>query len=280
MASSQQERGEAFRALHTGPGAFVIPNPWDGGSARLLAGLGFKALATTSSGFAMTLGRVDYQVTRDEKLAHLKTLTDAVDVPISADLENLWAASAADAAETMRLAAATGIVGGSIEDYTGNPDDPILAMDEAVRRVAAAVEVARGLPFPFTVTARAENLLHGRDDLDDTIARLKAFEEVGADVLYAPGLRTLDQIKTVCDAVSKPVNVLGVFVKGASVDQMAEAGAKRISLGGAMARAAAGEVIRASRELLDAGTQTFVARVAGAELGEAMKAGAKASDSA
>ena len=196
MPTSLQERGEAFRALHAEPGAFVIPNPWDAGSARLLAGLGFKALATTSSGFAMTLGRLDYQVTREEKLAHLQVLTAAVDAPISADLENLWASSAEEAAETMRLAAETGIVGGSIEDYSGNPADPILRLDEAVRRVAAVVEVARGLPFPFTVTARAENLLHGRVDLDDTIARLKAFEEVGADVVYAPGLRTLDQIKT------------------------------------------------------------------------------------
>lgn len=274
MATTQKDRGEAFRALHEDPGAFVIPNPWDAGSARLLAGLGFKALATTSSGFAMTLGRLDYQVTREEKLAHLRSLVAAVDVPISADLENLWASSAHEAAETMRMAADTGAVGGSIEDFSGNRDDPILPMDEAVRRVAAVVEMARGLDTPFLVTARAENLLHGRDDLDDTIARLKAYEEVGADVLYAPGLRTVEQIKQVADAVNKPINVLGVFVRDASVDDMAAAGAKRISLGGALARAAAGEVIRASQELLGDGTHTFAKRAARGELDEALKAGA------
>lgn len=270
---TQAEKAETFRKLHEREGAFVIPNPWDVGSAVLLAGMGFEALATTSSGFAMTLGRSDYQVSRDEKLAHCRALAEAVDVPISADLENCFAHDPDGVAETIRLAAATGIVGCSVEDASGDADNPIYEFDHAVARVEAAVRVARALDFPFTLTARAEGLLHGQTDLAPIIARLQAFEAAGADVLYAPGLRDLDQIRAVTLAVSKPVNVLNVFVRDASVADMAAAGAKRISVGGALARAAMGEVIRAAEELRDQGTHTFAKRMARAEMQQFMNAG-------
>ncbi|MEM9028892.1 MAG: isocitrate lyase/phosphoenolpyruvate mutase family protein [Pseudomonadota bacterium] len=262
---TQAEKATAFRDLHERDGAFVIPNPWDVGSAKMLAGLGFEALATTSSGFAMTLGRNDYKITREEKLAHCRALTDAVDLPISGDLEKCFADDPAGVAETIKLVAEAGLVGGSVEDATQDADAPIFPFDAAVARVAAAVEAARALPFPFILTARAEGLLHG-GEFDDVIARLKAFEAAGADVLYAPGLRDLEQIKTVCSAVSKPVNVLNVFVRDASVADMAAAGAKRISVGAGLARAAAGEFLRAAEELRDAGTHTFVKRAARGEM--------------
>ena len=191
MAASQAERARAFRALHERPGAFVIPNPWDVGTARILAGLGFEALATTSAGMAFALGRRDGAVSRDDALAHARTIVGATALPVSADLENGFGDAPETVAETIRLAAGTGLVGGSIEDATGDPDRPIYDRSLAVERIAAAVEAARALPFPFTLTARAENFLHGRPDLDDTIGRLQAFEAAGADVLYAPGLRDL-----------------------------------------------------------------------------------------
>ena len=229
------EKAESFRALHRREGAFIIPNPWDVGSARLLAALGFEALATTSSGFAYSLGRADGEVTLEETLEHCRVLCAATDLPVSADLENGYADDPVTAAKAITLAGNAGVAGGSIEDYGGNDSQSIYDFGLAVERVTAAVEAARALPYAFTLTARAENLLHGRDDLDDTIRRLQAFEVAGADVLYAPGLTTLDQVRAVTDAVKKPVNVLATMLKGATLEQLAEAGAKRISIGGALA---------------------------------------------
>jgi 2-methylisocitrate lyase-like PEP mutase family enzyme len=244
--------------LHERPGAFVIPNPWDVGTARILAGLGFEALATTSAGMAFALGRRDGAVSRDDALAHARTIVGATALPVSADLENGFGAAPETVAETIRLAAGTGLVGGSIEDATGDPDRPIYDRSLAVERIAAAAEAARGLPFPFTLTARAENFLHGRPDLDDTIGRLQAFESAGADVLYAPGLRDLGMIRTVCAAVGRPVNVImGLAGAPFSVDQLAAAGVRRISLGSALARAALGAFLRAAREIGEQGTFGF-----------------------
>lgn len=206
--TTQREKAERFKTLHERDGAFLIPNPWDAGCARLLQGLGFEALATTSAGFAQTLGRLDGSVTLEEKLAHCRALSEVTDVPLSADLENGFADDPQSVARTIRLAAEAGVVGGSIEDYSG---ERIYDFEHAVERVKAAVEAARSLDFPFTLTARAENLLRGRQDLDDTIRRLQAYAQAGADVLYAPGLRTLDEIREVCRAVDKPVNVLAAL---------------------------------------------------------------------
>jgi 2-methylisocitrate lyase-like PEP mutase family enzyme len=255
---SHSEKAKKFRALHTGPGAFIIPNPWDAGSARILAALGFEALATTSAGFAFSLGRPDGQVTCEEALAHCRVIAEASDLPVAADLENCFGDEPKTVAETIRLAGSTGIVGGSVEDATS--DGRIYEHAHAVERVAAAVESARALPFPFTLTARAENFLHGRHNLGDTIRRLEAFAAAGADVLYAPGLTSLDAIRTVCAAVApKPVNVLA-GMKGANfpLRELASAGARRISVGGALARAALGALMRAGREMKEKGTFTFV----------------------
>src|SRR5882762_5769522 len=224
------EKSAAFRALHERAGAFVIPNPWDAGTARLLASLGFEALATTSLGLANTLGRADGAgaVSRAEVLANCRAIADATDLPVNADLENGYAHEPEAAAEMIRLAAEAGVVGGSIEDATGDPSQPIYDLDLAVERVQAAVEVARSLPFRFTLTARAENLLHGRLDLDDTIKRLQAFEKAGADVLYAPGVRDLAAIRVVTSAVSRPVNVvMSAADPSLTLAQLAEAGVKR-----------------------------------------------------
>jgi 2-methylisocitrate lyase-like PEP mutase family enzyme len=226
---TQAERGEAFRALHAGD-PFVIPNPWDSGSARVLAALGFEALATTSSGFAFTLGRLDGNVTLDETLEHTATLAAATDLPLSVDLENGYGADPADAALAVTRAAAVGAVGGSIEDW--DPTGRLYELGHAVERVAAAVEAARATELPFTLTARAENHIRGNPDLADTIARLQAFEAAGADVLYAPGLRTPEEIRTVCDAVSRPVNVLALPTL--SLREIVDAGAQRVSVGGAL----------------------------------------------
>lgn len=252
--STQLERAKKFRALHERSGAFVIPNPWDAGSARLLAALGFEALATTSSGFAYALGRLDGEVTLEEKITHCHTLCAATDLPVSADLEKCFADDPETAAETIRKVAEAGVVGGSIEDYSGDASKPIYDFELAVERVQAAAEVARSLDFPFILTARAENLLRGRKDLDDTIRRLQAFEAAGADVLYAPALTTLDDVRTVTSAVTKPVNVLVPPLKGVTVAQLADAGAKRISIGGALARAAIATVLRAGTEMRHEGT--------------------------
>jgi 2-methylisocitrate lyase-like PEP mutase family enzyme len=252
--TTQKQKAERFRALHERGGAFVIPNPWDAGSARLLAGLGFEALATTSSGFANSLGRADGQVTRAEAVGHCRLLSEATELPVSADLENCFADDPADAAATVIAAARAGAVGGSIEDYTGDPANPIYEFPLAVERVRAAAEAARSLDFPFTLTARAENLLHGRHDLDDTVRRLRAFEAAGADVLYAPGLRTLEEVRAVAGALGKPLNVLGPLVKGVTVAELAAAGARRISVGGALARAAVTALLRAGAEMRERGS--------------------------
>jgi 2-methylisocitrate lyase-like PEP mutase family enzyme len=260
MSLSQSEKAKKFRRLHEGPGAFVIPNPWDAGSARMLAVLGYEALATTSAGLAFSLGRRDGEglVTREEVLAHLRQIVEASELPVAADLENGFGDAPEQAAETIRLAAAVGLVGGSIEDATGDPRHPIYDQGYALERVRAAVQAARTLPFPFTLTARAENFLHGRADLEDTIRRLRAFAEAGADVVYAPGLPNLEAIKAVCAAVApKPVNAL-VGAAGRSVAELAEAGVRRISTGSALHRAAMGAFLNAARELKGKGTFTFL----------------------
>jgi 2-methylisocitrate lyase-like PEP mutase family enzyme len=252
--ATQAERAEKFRALHAREGAFIIPNPWDAGSARMLAALGFEALATTSAGYAFSIGRLDGMVTLAPMIEHCRALCAATDLPVNADLENCFADDPKQAANTILLAAAAGVVGGSIEDYSNDASKPIYDFGLSVERVHAAVEAARSLGFPFTLTARAENLLHSRPDLDDTIRRLQAFEKAGADVLYAPGLTTLDQVRAVTGAVGKPVNVLAPPLKGVTLAQLAEAGAKRISIGGALARAAIAALLRAGREMRDQGS--------------------------
>jgi 2-methylisocitrate lyase-like PEP mutase family enzyme len=260
MGSSQSDRAHVFRALHERPGAFVMPNPWNGGTARILTALGFEALATTSAGLAFALGRRDGEgaLTRDEALANAAAIVQATSLPVSGDLENGFGDALEAAAETIRLAAAAGLVGASIEDATGDPDRPIYDASFAAERIAAAAEAARALPFPFTLTARAENFLYGRPDLDDTIRRLQAFEVAGADVLYAPGLRDLSSIRSVCAAVGKPVNVImGLAGAEFSVDDLAAVGVRRISVGSAFARAALGAFLRAAREVRQHGTFTF-----------------------
>lgn len=227
MSPSQQEKAISFRALHEGE-TFVIPNPWDAGSARVMEALGFKALATTSAGFAFTLGRLDGSVTLDELAEHVDALAEASDLPVSVDIENGYGPDPDDAATAVTRVAEAGAVGGSIEDY--GSEDGIYAFDHAVERVAAAVEAARRLDFPFTLTARAENYVRGNPDLDDTIARLQAYEEAGADVLYAPRLGSTDEIRAICDATSKPVNVLAQ--PHLSVSEIVAAGGRRISVGG------------------------------------------------
>ena len=249
MATTQHKKGERFRALHE-DGPFVIPNPWDAGSAKVLAGLGFEALATTSSGFAFTLGRHDGGVTLDEVVEHTRVLVEAVELPISVDLENGYGAQPEQAAAAIERAAEAGAVGGSIEDYDPG-DDRIYEPDHAAERIAAAVEAARALDFPFTLTARAENHIRGNPDLDDTIARLQAFERAGADVLYAPGLRTLDEIRTVCDATTKPVNVLAR--PKLPLADVFEAGAQRVSLGGSLAFVAVAAMAEAAEAIRDSG---------------------------
>ncbi|MDQ6787970.1 MAG: isocitrate lyase/phosphoenolpyruvate mutase family protein [Acidobacteriota bacterium] len=251
---TQTEKAKAFKALHEREGAFIIPNPWDLGSARLLAGLGFEALATTSGGFANSLGRLDGEITIDEAIEHCRRLCESTDLPISADLENCFADEPEKAATTILRAAQVGVVGCSIEDYTGNPTNPIYKFALAVERVHAAVEAVQSLDFPFTLTARAENFLHARGDLDDTIRRLQAFEAAGANVLYAPGLKTLDEVCTVTGALNNPVNVLAPFIKGVTVEQLVDAGAKRISVGGALARAALSTLLRAGLEMQNQGS--------------------------
>ncbi|MEJ2119384.1 MAG: isocitrate lyase/phosphoenolpyruvate mutase family protein [Alphaproteobacteria bacterium] len=260
MSRSQAEKAETFRALHARDGVFVIPNPWDIGTARILEALGFEALATTSAGYAHSRGLKDGAKTigRAEMLAHASEIVEASELPVSADLENGFGDAPEDAAETIKGAIAVGLAGASIEDATMNPDDPIYDKALAVERVTASVEAARSVDFPFTLTARAENFIHGRPDLDDTIARLQAFEAAGADVLYAPGLRSLDQIRAVCEAVSKPVNVVaGLGSVAFTVAELADAGVSRISLGSTLSRLAYGAFIRAAKEMQADGTFSF-----------------------
>jgi 2-methylisocitrate lyase-like PEP mutase family enzyme len=263
-------RANVFRQLHDRPGVFVVPNPWDAGSAKLLESLGFEALATTSAGYAFSLGRPDAAaaVDREETLANVRAIVDATSLPVSADLENGFGDDPRACAETIRMAAAAGLAGGSIEDATGRPEDPIYPLSLAVERVAAATAAARALPFPFVLTARAENLITGRPDLTDTIRRLEAFAAAGADVLYAPGLTTRDAISSVVSAVApKPVNVvMGLSGARFSLAELGDLGVKRVSLGSSLARAAFGALLRASREVLDSGTFAFA--------GEAMPYGA------
>lgn len=254
MSVSQSEKAEKFRALHQGPGAFVIANPWDVGSARILAGLGFPALATSSGAFAGTLGRRDGQVTRDDALAHARAVAGAVDIPVSADLENGFGHPPAFTAETVRLAAATGLVGCSIEDATGEKDRPLYDFATAVERVAAAAQAARSVGFAFTLTARSENFLRGNPSLDDTIRRLQAFAEAGADVLMAPGLPDLTAVRAVCSAVSKPVNFMaGIRGKSFTTAELAEAGVRRISVATSLYRAAMSGLVAAAQEVIDDG---------------------------
>jgi len=258
---TQMEKAEAFRALHARPGAFIIPNPWDGGTARLLAAMGFEALATTSLGLANTLGSVT--VSLDAIIENCRAIADATDLPVNADLENGGADDPKTAANAITRAAEAGCVGGSIEDSTGDPQKPIYDFALAVERVQAAVEAARTLPFPFTLTARAENLLHGRNDLDDTIKRLQAFEAVGADVLYSPGVRDIDTISTVVSSVGKPFNlVMGFADPTLTLPQLSAAGVKRISVGGAMERYALAAFLTCAREMKDQGAFTFVREMA------------------
>ena len=257
--TNQHEKATGFRTLHEAPGVFVIANAWDGGSARILTGLGFRALATSSGACAATLGRVDGKVTRDEALAHARNIVAATDSPVSADLEKGFGDTPEVVAETIRLAAGTGLVGGSIEDATGDKDKPLYDIGHAVERIAAAVEAARALPFPFTLTARSENYLRGNPDLDDTIRRLQAFERAGADVLFAPGLPDLAAVRAVCEALSKPVNFM-VAIKGKSfsVAELAAAGVRRISLATSLYRTAMSGLVTAAREVKDAGTFGFL----------------------
>jgi 2-methylisocitrate lyase-like PEP mutase family enzyme len=254
VTASQEEKAQAFQALHAS-GAFVIPNPWDAGSARVLAALGFQALASTSSGFAFTLGRPDGGATLDEVVAHAAALDRATNLPVSVDLENGYGPAPGDAARAITRVAAAGAVGGSIEDY--DPAGGIYDVAHAASRVAAAAEAARALDFPFTLTARAENHIRGNPDLADTIARLRAYESAGADVLYAPGLADVDQIRAVCEAVGKPVNVLAR--PGLSVAEIAAAGARRISVGGALASVAFSALVSAAQTIRDTGDFSVLA---------------------
>jgi 2-methylisocitrate lyase-like PEP mutase family enzyme len=259
--ATQNDKAIRFRALHSGPGAFVIPNPWDAGSARILAGLGFQALATSSGAAAGILGRRDGKLSREEALAQAHAIVAATDLPVSADLEKGYGDAPAAAAETIRLAAAAGLVGGSIEDATGDKDRPLYDIGHATERVHAAVQAARALPFPFTLTARAENFLRGNPDLEDTIKRLQAFEKAGADVLFAPGLPDLEAVRAVCAAVSKPVNFMaGIRDRSFTVAELEAAGVRRISLATSLYRAAMSGLLDAAREVREKGTFGYLER--------------------
>jgi len=268
MSTSQTEKAARFRALHEAPGAFVIPTPWDGGSARILAALGFQALATSSGAQAGTLGRKDGKVTRDEALAHCRVIVSATDLPVAADLEKCFGDEPKVVAETIRLAAGVGLVGGSVEDATGDKQKPLFDHGQATERVVAAVEAARKVGFPFTLTARTESFLRGNPNLDDVIKRLQAFEKAGADVLMAPGLPDLAAVRAVCAAVSKPVNfMVGIRGKSFTVAELTAAGVKRISLATSLYRSAMSGLLDAAREVKDAGTFAYVDRgVASADL--------------
>jgi 2-methylisocitrate lyase-like PEP mutase family enzyme len=258
LMQTQEEKGKLFRALHERDAAFIIPNPWDVGTAKLLAHLGFEALATTSAGYAFSVGQRDNTISRDEMLQHVRLIAAATDLPVSADLENGFADDPKIVAETIRLAAATGLAGCSIEDDTHNPNDRIYEHGLAVERIRAAAQAARSLDFPFTLTARAENYLVGRRDLNDTIKRLQAYQEAGADVLYAPGLASKEEIAALVSSVDRPVNVvMGLQGVRLSLAELSEIGVKRVSVGSALSRAALGAFLRAAREMKDHGTFDF-----------------------
>lgn len=254
----QAEKGRLFRALHQRDQAFIIPNPWDIGTARILAHLGFEALATTSMGYAFTVGQLDNSVDRDRMMKHVADIAAATDLPVSADLQNGFGDDPETCAETIRLAASAGAVGGSIEDATGRANDPIYGLQHSADRVRAAAEMVHLIPFTFTLTARAENYLHGRPDLKDTIARLQAYQEAGADVLYAPGLATKEDIAAVVSSVDRPVNVvMGLQGVQLGLTELSELGVKRISVGSALNRTALGAFLRAAHEMHDHGTFSF-----------------------
>jgi 2-methylisocitrate lyase-like PEP mutase family enzyme len=264
--STQIQKAQQFRTLHVRSDAFIIPNPWDLGTARLLALLGFEALATTSMGYAFSAGQRDNTLDRDRMMKHVAEIAAATELPVSADLENGYGDSPEVAAETIKRAAQAGAVGGSIEDASGKPENPIYELEHSVERVRAAAAAARGLPFPFTLTARAENYLHGRPDLKDTIKRLQAYQEAGADVLYAPGLATREDIATVVRSVDRPVNVvMGLRGVQLSLVELSALGVKRVSVGSALCRAALGAFLRAAREMRDHGTFDFAKQAASAQ---------------
>lgn len=273
MSVIQKEKALRFRRLHEGPGVFVIPNPWDIGSARILAGLGFQALATSSAASAAALGRSDHALTRDESLTHARLIVEATDLPVSADLGKGFGDAPAVVAETIGLAAQAGLVGCTIEDATGNPDRPLYDFPLAVERIAAAAEAARALPFPFMLTARAHNFLYPAPSLEETIRRLQAFEKAGADVLFAPGLPDLAAVRTVCTAVTKPFNfMVGIKGKSFSVAELAAAGVRRISLATSLYRAAMTGFLDAAREVKDKGEFSFLDRsVVTADLNKLMR---------
>lgn len=259
---TQTEKALCFQALHQRAGAFLIPNPWDVGSARILTALGFEAFATSSGAAAATLGRRDGRVTRKEALASARTIADATDLPVSADLENGFGDSPEAAAQIVRLAAEAGLVGCSIEDSTGNPNQPLCEIQLAAERITAAVEASKSLPFPFTLTARAENFVRGKPDLDDTIKRLQVYEKAGADVLFAPALPDLAAVQAVCSAVSRPVNfMVGVRGKSFTVAQLVEVGVKRISFASSLYRAAMSGLIAAASETRQSGTFDYLEKI-------------------
>lgn len=252
---TQTEKALRFRALHERAGAFLIPNPWDAGSARILAALGFEAFATSSGASAATFGRRDGRITRDEALASARAISSATDLPVSGDMEGGFGKNPAAAAETVRMAAEAGLVGCSIEDFTGDANQPLFEIQLAAERIGAAVEATKSLPFPFTLTARAENFVRGKTDLDDTIKRLQAYEKAGADVLFAPALPDLAAVRAICLAVSKPVNfMVGVRGKSFTVAELVEAGVKRISFAASLYRAAITGLIAAASEIRQSGT--------------------------
>jgi 2-methylisocitrate lyase-like PEP mutase family enzyme len=261
VVMTQNEKGEIFRALHGRDRAFIIPNPWDAGTARMLAHTGFEALATTSAGNAFSLGQTDGTVGREGTLANAAAIAGATELPVSGDLENGFGDSPELVAEAIRLAAKAGLVGGSIEDATRRPEEPIYPIEQAIERIEAAAEAARALPFPFTLTARAENFLYERRDLKDTIYRLRTYQEAGADVLYAPGLTTKEEIAAVVKSVDRPVNVLmGLGGLELSLEELSEMGVRRVSVGGALCRLALGAFLSAAREMRERGTFGFVKR--------------------
>lgn len=278
---SQAEKAAAFRALHERPGAFIIPNPWDAGTAKLLAALGFEAVATTSLGLANMLGRADSAVSRAEVIANCRAIAEATDLPVNVDLENCFADDPATAAEAIGLAAEAGAVGGSIEDSTGDPNNRIYEFDLAVARVRAAAVVAHAQPVPFMLTARAENLINGRNDMADTIRRLQAYADAGADVLYAPGLRSLAEVRHVVGAVKRPVNVVtGWLDPDITAAELGEAGAKRISVGGALSRLALATFVNAGRAMKEQGSFAWMRdMLAFADVQRLLGAGAGASRS-
>jgi len=261
MRAGQKDKAERFRALHQGPGAFVMPNPWDVGSAKILEGMGFQALATSSAASAMAMGSKDGMLTRDQALAHAEAIVSATNVPVSADLENGFGDAPEDVAETVRLAGEAGLAGCTIEDSTGNAEKPVYDLEFAAERIAAGAEAARRLGYPFMLTARAHNLLYENPSVDETIRRLQAYERAGAEVLFAPGLPDVAAVRAVCGAVKKPFNfMVGMKGKSFTVKELAEAGVKRISLATSLYRAAMSGLVAAAREVMESGTFEFVDR--------------------